>query len=182
MKRGSGAKDHTPQLPEPVVCGLRSFSSQASECRLISCGTWAQLPHSTWDLPRPVIKPSAVSLALQGRFLTTGPPGKPRRLLFSVFFLKQPSWRVWSSVSLRFWFAFPSWLIILGNFHVLMAIHVLCSQKCLFKFLVLFFFLWLYYITYRIVVPWTGIKPAPPAVEECSVNYWSTREVPLAYF
>ena len=57
------------------------------------------------------------------------------------FFFKQPSWRVWSGVSLRFWFAFPSWLVILGNFHVLMAIHVLCLQKCLFKFLVLFFFL-----------------------------------------
>ena len=28
-----------------------------------------------WDLPQPGIKP--LSPALQGRFLTTGPPGKP---------------------------------------------------------------------------------------------------------
>ena len=28
-----------------------------------------------WDLPRPGMEP--VSLVLQGRFLTTGPPGKP---------------------------------------------------------------------------------------------------------
>ena len=31
-----------------------------------------------WDLPRPGIKP--VSPALQGRLLTTGPPGKPLNL------------------------------------------------------------------------------------------------------
>ena len=30
---------------------------------------------------------------------------------------------------------------------------------------------WLYYITFRIVVPQTGIKPAPPAGGERSVNY-----------
>ena len=34
--------------------------------------------HSTWDLPRPGIKP--VSPALAGRFLTTGPPGKSLQL------------------------------------------------------------------------------------------------------
>ena len=39
-----------------------------------SCGTWAQLLHDTWDPPRPGIEP--VSPTLQGRFLTTGPPGK----------------------------------------------------------------------------------------------------------
>ena len=37
---------------------------------LSSCGAQA-LPHSMWDLPRPGTEP-----ALQGRFLTTGPPGK----------------------------------------------------------------------------------------------------------
>ena len=34
-----------------------------------------------WDLPRPGVEP--VSLALQGRFLTTGPPGKALRFLDS---------------------------------------------------------------------------------------------------
>ena len=43
-------------------------------------------------------------------------------------------------------------------------------------------FFWLYYITYRIVVSRIGVKLAPPAVEECSANYWSVREVPFACF
>ena len=38
-------------------------------------GGQAQLPRGTWNLPRPAIEP--VSLAFQGEFLTTGPPGKP---------------------------------------------------------------------------------------------------------
>ena len=42
---------------------------------LSSRSLWAQLPHSTWNLPRPGIEP--VSLASAGGFLTTGPPGKP---------------------------------------------------------------------------------------------------------
>ena len=33
-------------------------------------------PHSMRDLPQPGIEP--VSLALVGRFLTTGPPGNPQ--------------------------------------------------------------------------------------------------------
>ena len=33
-----------------------------------------------WDLPRPGIKP--MSPALAGRFLTTGPPGKPGTMIF----------------------------------------------------------------------------------------------------
>ena len=48
-----------------------------------SCsGTGAQLPHGMWDLPRPGIE--LVSLALQGRFLTTGPPGKPAWVFLRV--------------------------------------------------------------------------------------------------
>ena len=43
-----------------------------------SCRTWAQLPQSIRDLPRPGIKP--VSPALPGRFLTTGLQGKPQTL------------------------------------------------------------------------------------------------------
>ena len=47
-----------------------------------SCGTAAQLLCDTWDFPRPGIEP--VSLALQGRFLTTGPPGKPCLVTFLI--------------------------------------------------------------------------------------------------
>ena len=42
---------------------------------LSRCGPLAQLPCGMWDLPRPGIE--LVSLALQGGFLTTGPPGNP---------------------------------------------------------------------------------------------------------
>ena len=37
-----------------------------------------------WDHPRPGIEP--MSLALQGGFLTTGPPGKPYVLFFKCLF------------------------------------------------------------------------------------------------
>ena len=30
----------------------------------------------------------------------------------------------------------------------------------------------------RAMVPWPGIKPAPPAVEVQSLNRWTAREVP----
>ena len=55
--------------------GFSSCGSRALEHRLSSCGTWAQLLHSMWDLPGPGLEP--VSLALAGGFLTTAPPGKP---------------------------------------------------------------------------------------------------------
>ena len=39
-----------------------------------SCGTWAQLPHSMWNLPTLGIK--SMSSALADSFLSTAPPGK----------------------------------------------------------------------------------------------------------
>ena len=48
--------------------------------RLSSCGSWAQLLCSMWDLPRPGLEP--VSPALAGRFSTTAPPGKPGKTIF----------------------------------------------------------------------------------------------------
>ena len=50
--------------------------------RLSSCGSRAQLLHSTWDLPRPGLEP--VSPVLAGRFSTTAPPGKPYTVLMTV--------------------------------------------------------------------------------------------------
>ena len=50
--------------------------------RLSSCGSWAQLLHGMWDLPRPGLEP--VSPALAGRFSTTAPPGKPLTQLLSL--------------------------------------------------------------------------------------------------
>ena len=57
--------------------------SMGSRCLgFSSCGSWAQLLWGMWDLPRSGIEP--VSLAWQGRFLTTGPPGKPRFLFVLI--------------------------------------------------------------------------------------------------
>ena len=63
-----------------MACGLSSCGSQHPECGLISFGTWAHLPQGMYDLPGPGIE--LLSPALQGRFLTTGPPGKPIMELF----------------------------------------------------------------------------------------------------
>ena len=52
--------------------GLKGFNS---------CGTWAQLFRGVWDLAGPGIEP--VSLALTGRFLTIGPPGRSLFFLFT---------------------------------------------------------------------------------------------------
>ena len=50
-------------------CGPRALSRA---CGLRSCGPWAQLPHSMWDLPRPGTEP--MSPELQDKLLTTVPP------------------------------------------------------------------------------------------------------------
>ena len=68
--------------------------------RLSNCGSRAQPLHGMWDLPRPGLEP--VSPALEGRFSTTVPPGKPGGWIlnrcatreapcfFCFFFLKEP--------------------------------------------------------------------------------------------
>ena len=55
---------------------------------LSSCGTWAQLLRSMWDLPGRWLEP--VTLALAGGFLTTATQGKaPSSCHLSVDFFKQ---------------------------------------------------------------------------------------------
>ena len=49
--------------------------ARTPEYRLSSCGTWASLPSSMWNLPGPGTEP--LSPASAGRLLTTGPPGSP---------------------------------------------------------------------------------------------------------
>ena len=65
-----------------VARGLSSCGSRALDCRLGSCGTWAQLLYSMWDLPRPGLEP--VSPALAGGVLTSAPPGKSPEQLLSI--------------------------------------------------------------------------------------------------
>ena len=56
-------------------CGARAPGMRASvvvACGLSSCGTWVELLHGMWDLPRPGLKPMPPASG----FLTTAPPGK----------------------------------------------------------------------------------------------------------
>ena len=57
--------------------------------RLSNCGSRAQLLRGTWDPPRPGLEP--VSPALAGRFSTTAPPGKPKKVTFGTFILSLES-------------------------------------------------------------------------------------------
>ena len=61
---------------EPLDVQLGGCNSQAPEHQLSSHGSWAYLPCGMWNLPGPGIEP--MSLALAGRFLTSGPPGKSK--------------------------------------------------------------------------------------------------------
>ena len=63
------------QASGAVGCGVSRCGLWDPEHRLTSCGTPAQLPRGMWGRPGPGIK--LVSLALLGRFLISGPPGKP---------------------------------------------------------------------------------------------------------
>ena len=58
--------------------GFSSCDSWAPEPELSSWGAQARLPYSVWDLPGPGIELGFP--ALQGGFLTTGPPGEPAYL------------------------------------------------------------------------------------------------------
>ena len=70
-------------------CAQASHCSGSSCCRawtpelgLSSCGAWSYLLRGMWDLSRPGIEP--VSLALQGRFLTTGAPRKSHTMHLNI--------------------------------------------------------------------------------------------------
>ena len=54
------------------------------ERRLSSCGTWAWLLHSMWNLPGSGIE--LLSPALAGGFLATDTPGNPYIFFLKLFF------------------------------------------------------------------------------------------------
>ena len=62
-----------------IARGLSIRGSCSPEYSLSSYGTRAYLSCGMWDLPRPGTE--LVSPALQGEFLTTGPPRKPHSFL-----------------------------------------------------------------------------------------------------
>ena len=64
------------------------------------------------------------------------------------------------------------------------VLHIKCFTKkvlrnmCLEDFKpVSFFFFWPYYAACRILVPWPGSEPVPPALGAQGLNYWTTRKV-----
>ena len=68
----------------------------------------------------------------------------------------------------------------LGSLRKLLTEKDTCNPIfTLFMFLNLLF--WLSCGVSRILFPWPGIKPVPPAVEAQSLNHWTTRKVP-SYF
>ena len=65
-------------------CSMKvSCGSGALGHKLNSCGSWALLLCSVWDLPGPGNEP--VSPALAGGFFTTEPPGKPWKCVFRSY-------------------------------------------------------------------------------------------------
>ena len=76
--------EHRLQALVVAVCGPSSCSSQPLQHGLSSCDSWVQLFRGMWHLPRPGNE--LVSLALQGRFLSTEPPGKPILLLLNKIY------------------------------------------------------------------------------------------------
>ena len=63
--------------------GSSSCGSWALAHRLNSCGAWAWLLHSMWDLERPGIEPTFPALAA-GRFFTTEHQGSPPGATFYI--------------------------------------------------------------------------------------------------
>ena len=63
---------------------VQRFSCCNSRASQLSCGSWAQLPHNMWDLPRPGIILMSLSATLADRFSTIGPPRKPPINIFEL--------------------------------------------------------------------------------------------------
>ena len=68
------------------VDGARELSgcnSRALEHRLNSCGMWAWLLGSMWDIPGLGLEPESPALNAEG-FFPTEPPGKPPDRVFMI--------------------------------------------------------------------------------------------------
>ena len=75
-------------------CGARALGARASvvaACGLSSCGARASLLRRMGDLPEPGLEP--VSPALAGRFLTTAPPGTPRKVSSEQVKARRDGWK-----------------------------------------------------------------------------------------
>ena len=75
VSQPSGYSGFCCQAWAPACLGLVVTAHGTLEHRLSTCGTWASLLHSMWDLPGPGVR--LESPALAGGFFTTEPPGKP---------------------------------------------------------------------------------------------------------
>ena len=57
-------------------------------------------------------------------------------------------------------------------------LFLLFFLTCVFYFIFKIFTFWPRYAAYRILVPWPGIRPTPPALEAWSLNHWTAWEGP----
>jgi len=96
---------------------LQSTGSRA--LGLSSCGTWAYLSGSMWNLPVPEIK--SMSPALAGRFITTWPPEKSSIFIFIAVLARIQDGPQWS---LNSW---QSWLLYIPSHAALEFVYVTIS-------------------------------------------------------
>ena len=67
----------------------------------------------------------------------------------------------------------------MNMFYILNVLQKRFWETCVWKISsqCLFFFFWPYYVACRILVPWPGSEPVPPALGAQGLNYWTTRKV-----
>ena len=98
--------------------------------RLSSCGSWAQLLHGMWDLPRPGLEP--VSPALAGRFLNHCATREAQIIAFYVF--REHVLGVINLLSSlgRMWVSGPHGFIVLGHVSGFCCMVLLLSKPAWF--------------------------------------------------
>ena len=92
------------------------------------------------------------------------------------------SWFLWknywiSGIPIQAW-----WWVCETCSHMILQTTVAKMRKKASLFYFTLFYFWPYHVACKILVPWPGIEPMPPAVETWSLNHWTAREVPEGIF
>ena len=91
-------------------CTPRAVSTGSGHMCFRSCGSRAQLPCVTWNLPGPGVRPMPPLLA--GGFLATGPPGKSWKLVYYTIIISLREKLLWSYLFSDLWqtcFSLSQW-------------------------------------------------------------------------